>query len=253
MSDDAKWLIDLGHSRAKWALSRGGQLVESCVAACPVESLEPLARALSSQPLPVWLSGQSNPENVNFINDLCRQIRVSLQLVALGEPDLPVAPAYSTLGCDRWLALQWPWQQTAQSFCVVDCGTAVTVDLVSNQGQHQGGWILSGWRVLLEGLPAQARVLPRQTGQSLDIATVAERPARDTASALLGGALLQLRGGVMACLSAIERDSGGLPPLWLTGGDADLLEPLLKETQPPGSVTTDPHLVLRGLALATQA
>lgn len=253
MSADAKWLVDLGHSRAKWALARGGRLLDERVAACPVGQLQPLVQCLTAQPAPVWLSGQSNPENVKFINDLCRQLRVSLRLVSLGDPVLPVAPAYTTLGCDRWLALQWPWQQNARSFCVIDCGTAVTIDLVSQQGEHQGGWILSGWRVLLDGLPARARVLPRQTGQNHHATTAADRPARDTASALLGGALLQLRGGVMACLSAIERESDSLPDLWLTGGDADLLESTLNGAPSSGSVTTDPHLVLRGLALAARA
>lgn len=252
MSDNARWLVDLGHSRAKWALARGHSVLEASVAACPVESLEPLARTLSSQPLPVWLSGQSNPENVNFINDLCNRLGISLRLVSLGDPTLDVAPAYSSLGCDRWLALQWPWQQTARPFCVIDCGTAVTIDLVDTHGQHRGGWILSGWQVLLDGLPARARVLPRQQDRPHPPESAVEQPARTTPDALLGGALLQLRGGVMACLAAIDADSG-LPELWLTGGDADLLKASLACAYPARPLTHDPHLVLRGLALAAQS
>ena len=252
MSDDAEWLVDLGHSRAKWALSRGGNLLEQSVAACPVEQLQALVKCLTAQPAPVWLSAQSNPENVNFINDLCRQTGVSLRLVSLGDPVLPVVPAYSTLGCDRWLALQWPRQKAAGAFCVIDCGTAVTVDLVDEHGQHQGGWILSGWRLLLEGLPARARVLAAHSSRETDAIPDDETPAMDTASALLGGALLQLRGGVMACLAAIERASGQRPALWLTGGDAQLLEPALNQAEPAWPVTIDPHLVLRGLGLATR-
>ncbi len=253
MSDDVKWLVDLGHSRAKWALSREGALVEESVVACPLDQLQQLNRSLSSQPAPVWLSGQSNRENVNFVNDLCRQLRVSLRLVSLGDPALPVAPGYSTLGCDRWLALQWPRQNTTRSFCVIDCGTAVTVDLVDERGEHLGGWILTGWHLLLEGLPARAQVLASHGSQAAFAIQSDRSPALNTANALLGGALAQLRGGVMACLSAIEHTTGQRPPLWLTGGDAHLLEPALNDHQPAWPVTRDPHLVLRGLALATRA
>ena len=53
------------------------------------------------------------------------------------------------LGVDRWLAMCAAWQQFPGSLCVVDAGTAVTIDVVAADGAHSGGLILPG--VCLDG------------------------------------------------------------------------------------------------------
>lgn len=52
---------------------------------------------------------------------------------------------YQQLGVDRWLALIGAWYKYPQTnSLIIDAGTATTIDVLDNTGQHQGGWILPG-------------------------------------------------------------------------------------------------------------
>ncbi|MCC5865947.1 MAG: type III pantothenate kinase [Wenzhouxiangella sp.] len=238
-------LLDLGHSRVKWGWGRHGQLLESGTGACPLTDLAPLAGALATaNGRRALLSGQSRIEVVNAVTTLIEGCGLSLQRIESGAPELLVKPAYPSLGCDRWLSLQWPWQQAQQACCVIDCGTAITVDLVDQNGLHRGGWIMAGLGSLQRGLLSLAPGLPppkAPAGTSLQAAT-------NSAAAITAGILCQLLGGIDRALDQARRTLGSDPQLWLTGGDAELIEAHLDR-----SLIRDRHLVLRGLALAADA
>jgi type III pantothenate kinase len=238
-------LVDLGHSRIKWGWSRQGKLLDDGSGACAMDNLGLFVQAVQDKPgHNLWLSGQSNPEFVAKVTELADRHGLSLHPVRTGEINLPVQPAYATLGTDRWLALQWPWLQTRRAFCVVDCGTAVTVDVVNDNGRHLGGWILAGLGVLRAGLLERARGLPRQ---ELDCGRI-DQPATDSATAIARGTLLQLTAAIDRAVAAGAQAAGQPCQTWLTGGDADQVIDHLAV-----SACHDERLVLRGLALATAA
>ena len=59
----------------------------------------------------------------------------------------------TTLGIDRWLALLGTIHLHPQkTILIIDAGTATTIDLLASNGQHQGGWILAGVKVLFDSL-----------------------------------------------------------------------------------------------------
>ncbi len=251
--------IDLGHSRVKWAYGAGGQIAPDSADACPTDELAPLLARLERADFDqLWWSPQGHADIVAQLTRQFDQLGLSCLAVTNGSLALPVAPAYPQLGSDRWLALQWPHQATPGPLCVVDCGTAVTVDLLDHAGRHLGGWIMAGMAGLERGLGASARQLPAaRSGPALE----AIQPATDSARAIGRGLQLQLIGGIRAALDQAERllsrdrpskagtDTRGRakPSVWLTGGDAGLVEQGLERP-----LRHDPHLVLRGLALAEQ-
>ncbi|OAB60634.1 hypothetical protein AY599_09275 [Leptolyngbya valderiana BDU 20041] len=242
MSGPADLLIDLGHSRLKWALSRSGELEPGSIQAGPVEAPEALFALIEQQrPGRVLWSPQGRADRMAELRHAFESLGLSCFAVTTGSLDLPVAPAYPALGSDRWLALQWPWQQSRRALCVIDCGTAVTVDAVDQGGRHLGGWIMAGLPTLGEGL---ARKAPRLPEPELEIEH-AERPARDSAAAIGGGFLLQLIGGVDAALERLDSILGEEFDCWLTGGNARLIGAGLRRPH-----ELDDHLVLRGLGLA---
>ena len=244
MSGHADWIIDLGHSRVKWARARDGELLPGSVALAGLDQLDALERALTGSTGRVWLSGQSNIEIVSQVTTCMDRLDLSLQPVPTGSLPLPVQPAYPALGCDRWLALQWPWLQTRRAFCVVDCGTAVTVDVVDDRGQHRGGWIMAGLATLRQAIRERARGLPEVTQADIPPAG----PATDTVSAIAGGSLLQVAAAIDRAVDMARQTLDQQPALWLTGGDATTVLPQLGHP-----FEHDPQLVLRGLALATRS
>ncbi|MDC2890212.1 type III pantothenate kinase [Psychrosphaera algicola] len=52
-------------------------------------------------------------------------------------------PKYQNLGVDRWLAIIGAnWLAPDEDLIVVDAGTAMTVDILTYDRVHKGGWII---------------------------------------------------------------------------------------------------------------
>lgn len=161
------------------------------------------------------------------------------------------------LGVDRWLAMVAARRLCVGPVCVVDCGTAVTVDRLDANGRHQGGLILPGLAMMIEALSAGADNLsavasigdpvigdqgPSQPGGGFVVA----RLQLDTASAVSAGVLTTLVAAIDRIVSEADRTEGVATHV-LTGGDGARLLPLLS-----GQWLNRPHLVLEGMAIKAE-
>lgn len=141
------------------------------------------------------------------------------------------------LGTDRWLALLACRHEG--DVVVIDAGTAFTVDVLSAQNRHEGGYILPGLGLQREALAqGTAQVKFTQGGWS-SLAL-----GKDTASCVENGSLLSLVALVQHLVARLVAQTGHLPKLVLTGGDAPYFLPYLPEAQ------HRPLLVVEGLACA---
>jgi len=147
------------------------------------------------------------------------------------------------LGVDRWAALIAARQLSAGPVCVVDCGTAVTIDRLDAEGRHQGGLILPGLAMMMQALSSGAEKL---SGDVLtDDVWVTQKVAglaQDTGSALAAGVLTTLVAAIDRVVNDTDRVNGAAACI-LTGGDGAMLLPLLA-----GQWLHRPHLVLEGMA-----
>ena len=147
----------------------------------------------------------------------------------------------SRLGIDRWLAMLAARRIAAGPFVVVDVGTAATIDFVSEDGRHRGGYIVPGLRLMTSALlhgTADVRV-------TFDPDKLETRPGRTTASAVRGGVVLMLADFVRGSIDRFASESAGGPHVYLCGGDARTIAPLV------GYPTViEPDLVLDGIAIA---
>jgi type III pantothenate kinase len=237
-------VVDIGHSRIKWARVRDGALEPATIGRAATDEPDSLFDALEKLACPrALISGQSRPESVARISRRLQQARARVDIITTGDRSMPVQPAYRSLGCDRWLALQKPGGEEAGAFVVVDSGTAITIDVVDAGGRHRGGWIMPGIAAARSGLFARAPGLNRPLPEAED----ADRPARDTGRALARGGLMLAAGGIDRAVRAAERAVDDQVSLWLTGGNAAELLALLERR-----ARQDQHLVLHGLAMATR-
>jgi len=190
-----------------------------------------------------WLAAVAPPASIERLTRVLDRSGGRLREIRTGTPRLPVAPAYPGLGVDRWLAMQPLWQADRRAFCLVDAGTATTIDVVDSNGRHLGGWIFPGPDAARGGLLSAAPGLSRPpSGQP-----ARPGPARDTGSAVDNGLLLQQLGAVERALAELDGLLGSeAPALVLTGGAAGSLQSHL------GQARLEPDLVLRGLAMAVE-
>lgn len=143
------------------------------------------------------------------------------------------------MGADRWVAMLAAWQQLHDSFCVIDAGSAITIDWVDKEGQHLGGYILPGLTMLKKSLLGQTAQVRWQEHQHSGLI----KPGKSTAECVEQGCRYQLA----AMMKQLERDCKALEitNIWLTGGDAVDLLPWLTAAE------YHPVLVLDGLKYST--
>jgi len=235
-------LIDIGNSRIKWGLEYPAGIVAGT-------AIDHHSDALQAQLLACWqhidAPARAAIACVSAKTLLC-QIKVVITKLWPGIEILTphtqghaygVVNAYSqpeTLGVDRWLALLAVRQNHRLPVCLVDCGTAMTIDLLNSRGRHLGGVIAPGLALMRTALAegTQDLTLSQKTGPP--------GLADNTAAAIHSGT-------VFAATGLIEHILGGqdkATQLIMTGGDAALLNAQLQNR-----AKIEPDLVLQGLAL----
>lgn len=137
----------------------------------------------------------------------------------------------ASLGIDRWLGLLAAHELLHDVCCVVDCGTAITLDVLCRDGQHLGGYILPGLALMSDSLLRETERVRYAAG-----APAALVLGRSTATAVMNGAML----AVVAMIERVVLEHRA--QLVLTGGDAANISAQL--TTPH---VVDPELLLHGL------
>ena len=151
------------------------------------------------------------------------------------------------LGVDRWLALIAAHRHWVGPCCVVDVGTAATVDALAADGTHLGGFIVPGPDLMVRSLFRGTRELATRAAQAAEGAEAFF--ARNTREAIGRGCVLALVALAERAAAELEHRVGTPPRLLVTGGAGASLLPWLRR---PAELV--PDLVLRGLAvLATEA
>ncbi len=143
------------------------------------------------------------------------------------------------LGPDRWAALIGARTLSNDALGIIDCGTAITVDALSADNVFLGGAILPGLNLARDTLSTSTSGI--NEGESRLVSVL----GRSTADCVSSGVYYGLAGGIDRLVNEIEKTLVQHLRLYVTGGDAARLQPLLKmQTQ------LEPDLVLRGLSAA---
>ena len=236
-----KLQLDAGNTRIKWRATDNGKIVAAghqlTHSVFDGQYLElPGVTALAS----AQLSNVAGATvEANLVAQLRAQFGLNLQVAMVSERVGPVSCGYQspdTLGIDRWLAVLAAFQRRGKALVVVNAGSAVTVDIVNDEGVHQGGYIVPGMRLLQEAL---WQGTDRVKIEQLKL-VVSHAPGVTTEQAVSRGCQLML-------LALIERLVCGQNPeesheLIIAGGDGELLNGQLS-----GNGQYYPDLVLDGL------
>lgn len=240
--------IDAGNSSLKWRLSRReGDVVGRgrCVDESDLERLEvaggdkePLERIRVGS-----VRGESFASSLREIFQRRWQLSPEFAIpVTLRAGVCNAYPVPQALGVDRWLAILAAFNDCRTACCVLDAGSAATFDVVTESGQHLGGYIVPG-------LTMQKRSLLQGTAMQLsrhDQWPDSLRPGTETDLAVHGGIVSMLVDWVQCEYQAANVDANRV--LYLTGGDARYLSGHLTRRGIFHELV--PDLVLDGLACA---
>ncbi|MCP5022433.1 MAG: type III pantothenate kinase [bacterium] len=255
------WLLcDLGNSCLKAGLVWG-------TPSDPSPEFEPLVeithkRGESWDPIRRFLDGKDIRPNGIAVSSVAESTTCDSLLTALQRPGFPpvvVNPESGlelrvrhteTVGLDRLYAARGAfWRVDSTPAIVVDAGTALTVDAVvqskiPGQAAFLGGAIAPGPSMLAKALGAGGAQL-----HTIQTCPGAHALGRETQEALASGVVVGFEGAALHLVERIAEEAGlEQPPVVLTGGAGDFLEPIFRRRF--CTVYREPHMVPMGLWLA---
>jgi type III pantothenate kinase len=239
-------LLDMGNTRLKWALQGDSPawLARGAMEWPEEVAVHGLSEAWMDLPRPAAVFAASVVDSEReaavaaVVEQLygCAPIWLRTPATACGVRNAYAEP--HRLGVDRFLAMVVARAEGMAPCVLASAGTALTLDALAADGQHLGGLIAPGARLMQQSLVgATARVRPEQSGQIVDLAD-------NTADAVTSGCWQALAALVERFAARAAHRLGASPLLILDGGDAERLLPLLSL---PARMSVDG--VLRGLAL----
>lgn len=241
-------LVDAGNSAVKWGFTSDQDHITLLRESYPENIQDIFFKALWSnekKPIAVYVSCVANELVWNTIEQACLVLwGVNPVRVVSSQQGLGVTNAYletTDLGSDRWCAILAANQQADNSACIViDCGTAITIDVVEPSGQHCGGYILPGLIMMQRslGMLTANIKLDKDATDQLSLA-----PAVSTTDCVLSGSHLAAVAAIEFVVMEQQKKYGRVKSC-LTGGDASSVSGLLSVKH-----EVIPELVLLGLAL----
>jgi type III pantothenate kinase len=233
-----KLWLDIGNTRLKYWITQDGDIIEHAAELhlqSPADLLLGLIHHFKALKLSqAGVSSVQDKKSNQRIREILKKLEIPVIFAQVHAEYAGLQCGYqetSQLGIDRWLQVLAVVNSNDQNYCVISCGTALTIDLADGF-QHLGGYILPNLYLQRDSL------IQNTKGIKIPDAAFSElSPGRNTIDAVHHGILLGL-------ISTIEKVMQQTPrQLILTGGDAPLFAQHLQQFNP----TVESDLLLKGL------
>ena len=239
-------LLDAGNTSVKWGLCEANDIVMSgsfIHRGNNVNDLADLSWSELQMPACVYIANVAGEDTAKQLSGwVVKQWGITPVFISTTGQACGMINAYAVpehLGVDRRAALIGAHYHGSGALCIVDCGTAITLDMLAADGVHQGGLILPGVEMMKQMLLKNTAV--KNTSCTQEPANLF---AMSTEDAINSGALYM----AVAAIDRIVADMAAAPgtslDVVLTGGDASRILTLLA-----CPARHDSELVLKGLAI----
>lgn len=242
-------LIDIGNTRVKWALLSRGRIGRQHAAAHAGWAREDFARRL--------FSNARSVERILVVS--VAGARIDALVTAAARARAGVRPEFFSskrrvggvttlyteawrLGADR-LAAAIGARRIARGrpVCFVGVGTALTLDLVDEQGRHLGGAIVPAPPLMKDGLLSKTNGIRKRAH---GVSAAGGFFARNTHAAIEQGARYAAASVIDRAVIEARKVVGRAPLVLITGGGASAIRRLIRTRH-----VIVPDLVLQGLAV----
>lgn len=210
-------LIDVGNTCAKYCL-----VIDGCYRAVTFQQAEQALDSIAA----IVIATVANNSDVDKLLIKAVQRNTPIQYVEVMAQAFGIScgyPNYQNLGIDRWLAvvgaeILYP----NENIVIVDAGTAMTVDFLTADKQHLGGWIIPGLELMQEAIVNKAPKVFKTEQTKL------ETFGTDTPSAVYNGCLFACESTIYSAVEQFSKKVAGNIRILITGGNAKLLSQRLK-------------------------
>ncbi|WP_308034520.1 bifunctional biotin--[acetyl-CoA-carboxylase] ligase/type III pantothenate kinase [Neisseria lactamica] len=237
-------LLDGGNSRLKWAWVENGTF--ATVGSAPYRDLSPLGAE--------W--AEKADERVRIVGcAVCGELKKAQVQEQIARPIEWLPSAHQALGirnhyrrpeehgADRWFNALGSRRFSRNACVVVSCGTAVTVDALTDDGHYLGGTIMPGFHLMKESLAVRTANLNRPAGKRYPFPTT-------TSNAIASGMMDAVCGSIMMMHGRLKEKTGAGKPVDVVmtgGGAAKVAEALPPAFLAENTVRVADNLVIHGL------
>jgi type III pantothenate kinase len=263
-------LVDIGNTRVKWARLVDGEMGKLHAAANAGWGAREYARRVigrgwvlgrGTAKRGVDVAGAVGPTDTDRIvvssvagDEVNRSLAAAAQAAGAPAPEFVASERSAAgitteyldpwrLGVDRFVAAIGAHHlASGQPVCVVNVGTAITIDLIDGTGRHHGGAIVPGPALMVGSLLTQTNGIRRRATGGPDGAT--GMFAKTTRNAIGEGARYAAAAVIDRAIEEARIRLGSRPLVLLTGGGSADIKSLIRSTAVSLS-----DLVLHGLAV----
>lgn len=245
-------VLDVGNTQTHFGTFDGDQLTQHWRFATVRESTaDELGAKLSNL---LGLRGLSFDDvSASIVSSTVPQLGAEWRAVGeryLGHQMVVVGPGIRTgmpiryenpreIGADRLVNAVAAFERIGAACVVVDFGTAITFDPVSETGEYLGGIIAPGVEISMEALTERAAALPK-----IDLVEPRALIGKTTVDAIRSGIVYGFAGQVDGIVRRLRAELGEETATIATGGLAQAIVPFTEEID-----ETDDLLTLTGLRL----
>lgn len=240
-----KLLIDAGNTRFHWGCYEDGHITNTHSFSYDGNETS-LADHLTNIPTPetVLVANVAGDDLATLLNATSLSLwHITPHYISAEKKAGLVTNGYThteKLGCDRWSAIVAAYHKAQSAAMVVDCGSTITVDIVDDGGQHQGGLILPGLKFMYRSLINDTAGI-KSTFKLPDSGIFLGRNTHDAVNhAILSAAVEFVEHWIKVFINHYGKEAS----VYLCGGDAEVIRNYLD-----AQVEIHPHLVLEGLVL----
>ena len=237
-------LLDGGNSQLKWAWVENG--IFTAVSRAPYRDLSRLGAEWAERAddrvriVGCAVCGESKKAQVQ------EQLASTIEWLPSSAQALGIRNHYrhpEEHGSDRWFNALGSRRFSRNACVVVSCGTAVTVDALTDDGHYLGGTIMPGFHLMKESLAVKTANLNRPVGKVYPFPTT-------TGNAVASGMMDAVCGSVMMMHGRLKEKIGAGKPVDVIitgGGAAKVAEAMPSAFLEANTVRVVDNLVIYGL------
>jgi len=244
-------LVDVGNTRVKWTRIERGKLLPQRAAAHAKWNAQDFAHHVFTRDRGierVVIASVAGERIERALATAARQrCGLAVEFFKTRRSAAGITTTYEQpwrLGVDRFVAAIGAHAlMPKRAVCIVDVGTATTIDLIDARGVHRGGAIVPGPDLMVESLLRDTSGIRRRAASAASASRTLF--ARDTRAAVEQGSRYAIAAALDRAVQEAQRLLGTEPCLIVTGGAAASILKLIRRKH-----RLVPDLVLRGLAVA---
>lgn len=234
--DYMNFVLDIGNTNVKAAIFKKSNLIVKKMVS--LGELGNIIDQFISEYSPTQIIASSVSASEEELNTLIDN-RLPWHLFT-NKTELPISMEYQTpetIGTDRLAGIMGVFEEFPQkNVLVIDMGTCITYDLLTNDNRYFGGSISPGVHMRYQSLTTFTKALP-DLKPNFKPTLIGQTTAESMHSGVINGITYEMEG----VINAYKKRFGSLEVV-LTGGDINNFAAELKNT-----IFADQNLVLKGL------